>query len=239
MISLGLDPSMTGFGWAVFDSSSKGRSRRISSGHEETFSTSVPVTRYVHFRALVKRLLAQYEPHVVGIESPAFEAGPFQNIHHTLMIYSLESTFEARKDVVLFDPATLKALARQSLSVKRGPMTKLDMQRFVQLDTMDPNLIDNNEADAYCIAYFADKFYDLYNGNIKPDVLTDAETRIFLEKTKKVKTMKGVKVKRTAHVFRENNRFYQFSKIPEGRIDLPKKSEINRILLEYLEKDTE
>jgi Holliday junction resolvasome RuvABC endonuclease subunit len=239
MISLGLDPSLTAFGWCLFDSNAKGRKRRIASGHEETLSTSVPVTRYIHLRSKVKSLLNTFEPEVVGIESPAFEAGTFVSIHHSLMIYSLEAIFEYRKDCVLFDPATLKSLARGSKSNIKGPMTKLDMQRFVSNDTMDPELIDNNEADAYCIAYFASRFTRLFNGDITPQDLSEPESRIFLEKTKKVKTLKGVKTKRTAHIFRENNRFYRFSQVPAGRIDLPKKSDIDPTLIQYLEQEKE
>jgi len=234
MISLGLDPSLLGFGWAVHDFTATGKARRVSSGHEGTFPTTVPVARYVHYRSLVKRLLSTFEPQVVGIESPAYQAGPYQTIHHSLMMFCLEAIFEARKDCVLFDPATLKSLTKGSTNNK-GIMTKLDMQRFVQLDTMDADIIDNNEADAYCIAYFASRFSLLHGGLLDPASLTKSEFSILLGKTRKIKTLKGVKVKRVAHVFRENNRFFQFSQIPQGSIDLPKKSSVNEKLLEYLE----
>jgi len=232
--SLGLDPSLRGFGWAVFDNQATGTERRISSGHEETFPSTVPVARYVHYRSLVKRLLNTFEPDVVGIESPAYGAGPYQTVHHSLMMFCLEAIFESRKDVVLFDPATLKSLVRGRKSV-RGLVTKLDMQKFVQFDTNDSELIDNNEADAYCISYFSTRFMSLKNGLLSPDMLSDNELRVFLEKTKKVKTLKGTANIKIAHIFRENSRFFEFSKIPEGRIDLPKKTDINTNLLSYLE----
>lgn len=234
MKSLGLDPSLRGFGWAVFDSCAIGMSRRVSSGHEETLPTSVPVARYVHYRSLVKRLLNTFEPDVIGIESPAYDAGPYQTIHFGLMMFCLEAIFEARKDVVLFDPATLKSLVRGN-KTNRGIVTKLDMQKFVQFDTNDSEIIDNNEADAYCIGYFAERFSKIKSGQIDPKDLSENELRIFLEKTRKVKTLKGLKIKRIAHIFRENNRYFEFSKIPKGRIDLPEKSQINPVLLEYLE----
>ena len=234
MISLGIDPSFSGYGWCTHDSDDVGLKRRISSGHEETFSSMVPVARYVHYRSLVERLLSTFQPQVVGIESPAY-TGTFQVVHHTLMMYALEAIFNSRIDCVLFDPSTLKSLARGNRKNKTGPMMKLDMQRFVQLDTMDSNVIDNNEADAYCVAYFAARFFDTYNGKIDPKNLTESEFNTFIGRTKKVKTLTGTKVKRVSHVFRENSRFFQFSKIPSGKLDLPKKSQVNQDLLDFLD----
>jgi Holliday junction resolvasome RuvABC endonuclease subunit len=236
MITIGIDPSLSAFGWAVHDSNATGRSRRIASGHEETLPTTVLVARYTHFRSLVEKLIREYSPNAIGIESPAFDAGPFMPIHYCLMVYALEAIFNSRLDCVLFDPATLKSLARGDKTVKSGPMTKLDMQRFVQLDTMDSNVIDNNEADAYCIALFANKFLRVINGDIDPSTLSKNEFNTFLGRKKTVNTLKGKKVKRVAHAFRENSRYFQFSKVPLGRVDLPKKSEINSDLMKFLEE---
>jgi hypothetical protein len=186
------------------------------------------------YRSLVKRLISTFDPGIIGIESPAYDAGPFTPIHHSLMMFCLETIFENRKDCVLFDPATLKSLARKS-SGNRGMMTKLNMQRFVQLDTNDADVIDNNEADAYCISYFAARFHGVLAEKIKPEDLTESEFRIFLGKIKKVNTVKGKKIKRVAYAFRENSRYFNFSKIPSGRVDLPEKSAINPSLIRFLE----
>lgn len=234
MVSLGLDPSLTGFGWAIHDPGSEGLYRKVSSGHEATFPTTVPVARFMFYRSLVKRLLKTFKPSIVGIESPAYDAGPFQTIHHSLMMFCLESIFDARTDCVLFDPATVKSLTK-GVSNQKGIMTKLNMQRFVQIDTNDTELIDNNEADAYCISYFASRFQNLQKGRLRPEDLNQSEFRIFLGKQKKINTLKGTKIKRVAHIFRENSRYYSFSKIPPGQVDLPERSQINPALMSYLE----
>jgi len=129
----------------------------------------------------------------------------------------------------MFDPTTLKYL------VKKGDADKLDMQRFTQLDTMNPEIINSDEADSYCAAYFAARFFALRNEQIKPEDLTDHEKRVFLERSKKVKRAGQKITKRTAHVFRENSRFFQFSQIPGGSVSLPDKSQINAGLLGWLE----
>jgi len=71
VITLGLDPSLRSYGWAVHDNTKTGPARRVASGHEGTLPSTVPVARFMHFRALVKDLIAKYNAEVVGIESPA------------------------------------------------------------------------------------------------------------------------------------------------------------------------
>lgn len=233
MIALGLDPSLTAYGWAIHDSSSI-HIRRVSSGHEETLPSTVPVARFMHFRAMVNRLLSEFKPEVVGIESPAYSAGPFQTIHFGLMMFSLEAIFERRIDCVLFDPATVKLLAKGDPK-KSGKMAKLDMQRRVQLDTKESFIIDNNEADAYCVGMFASRLSRLMKKDLNPEDLSESEKHVFLSHKKTRKDKTGTKVsKNVAHVFRENSRFYRFSQIPQGSVSLPKKSDINKDLISYL-----
>lgn len=234
MITLGLDPSLRAYGWAIHDSSATGMSRKIASGHEGTLSSAVPVARFMHFRAMVRDILKRYpEIQAVGIESPAYSAGPFQTIHFGLMMFSLEAVFERRLDCVLFDPATLKRLSRPD--GKKGEMTKLDMQRRVQFDTLDVSVIDNNEADAYMVALHAAKFLCVRNGQVHPSALSANEVAVYIGKTRKIKTLKGVRIKRIAHVFRENNRYFSFSQIPQGDLNKPKKQSINPEILKFLE----
>ena len=237
MITLGLDPSLRGYGWAVHDSSAKGKNRRIASGHEGTLSSIVPVARFMHFQALVTSLLNKFpDINAVGIESPAYDAGPFQSIHFGLMTFSQVPIFEKRKDMVLYDPATLKYLAKEDPVKRKGIMGKADMQRRVQLDTLDTKVIDNNEADAYLIALYAARFFDMKNGLVKLTDLTPSEHSVFIGRQRKIKTRAGSKTQHTAHAFRENARWFEFSKIPRGSVNLPQKDAINPEVLQFLDK---
>lgn len=113
-------------------------------------------------------------------------------------------------------------------------MAKSDMQRAVQLDTMDVRVIDNNEADAYLVAKYAARFAGLNSGAVHPASLTPSETAVFLGRKRRVRTGKSSRVKRVAHAFRPNSRHFEFSKVPQGSVTLPKKS-INQELLEFIE----
>ena len=186
--------------------------------------------------ALVEDLLKRFpEVKVVGIESPAYDAGPFGPIHYGLMQFSMASVFLARRDCVLFDPATREFLVREDPKAKKGRIHKSDVQRYVQLDTMDVKVIDNNEADAYVLAKFAARLWQLRAGEISPSDLTPSEMQKFVAMKRRVKTLGGTRVKRTAHAFRENARFFEFSRVPSGSVSLPLKGGIRPAIVKYLE----
>lgn len=237
MLVLGLDPSLRAYGWCVYDSKAGPRTRLVASGHEGTLNSIVPVVRFMHFRSLVRDKIQKYGVEAVGIESPAYGGGPFSEAHFGLMMFSLEAVFENRLDCVLFDPATLKYLAKSDPN-KRGVFGKLDMQKYVMMDTNSTKPINNNEADAYCVAHFCSRMIDTVNGNLDPNFLSETEKAVFIGRTKTIKRSSGVKiVKRTAYAFRENNRFFKFSHVPHGNVNLPYKSQINLNLLDFLEKN--
>lgn len=232
MLALGLDPSLRNYGWAVYDSSAAIPSlHRVDSGRQGTLPLTVPVARFIHFRSLVTDLLRRYSVRVVGMESPAYGGGPFSENHFGLMMFSLEAIFERRIDCVLFDPTTVKYL------VGRGSASKSDIQRFVQRDTMSSGQLSSDEADAYCIGRFAARFMELRSGVLSPEDLTDNERRVFLTRSRKKKRTDGsVSVVRTAHAFRENSRFFEFSRVPSGSVNLPDRGAMDATLLEWLER---
>jgi len=114
-------------------------------------------------------------------------------------------------------------------------MGKLDMQRKVQIDTMDVKVIDNNEADAYLIGKYTARMLRLRAGSVRPEDLTECERRVFLTREKTVKRLGQRVKKRISHVFRENSRFFRFSQVPPGEVALPSKGAIRGELLQFLD----
>jgi Holliday junction resolvasome RuvABC endonuclease subunit len=227
MRALGVDPSLSSLGYCVYDSGAQTRPRRlVHSGHEGTMSDVIPAARFVRARTVVESLLRRFDVDVVGIESPAFTAGPFATTHFALMMFISEAVFNVRKDLVLFDPTTLKVL-----STGKSNASKADMQKAVQLDRMSTEVIQADEADAYHVAAKSARFMMLKRGELVPDDLDDREKQVFLQRSKK--DGHG-RVRRTAHVFRQNSRYFSFSSVPEGSISLPRKEDINPALLDWL-----
>ena len=234
MISLGLDPSLRAFGWCIY-TQNEGVHILVASGHVKSEIKDVPVTRYMQFREMVNDLIVKYKPDNIGIESPAYDAGPFQSVHFALMMYCLEAAFNHRRDVVLFDPATVKFLAK--MQPGKSLFTKADMIQVVKNDILSDEDIDNNEADAYVVAKYANRFYRLLNGHMDPDLLEPNESKVFIERTKKSKKGSTTITKRISHIFKENHRYFLFSKIPEHTKKLPSISEIPNSIVNFLKKD--
>ena len=230
MRALGLDPSLSAFGWCVYDSAAELRPRRlVASGHEGTLSDLVPVARFIHARSMVESLLRRFDVDVVGIETPAFDGGPFTTTHYGLMMFAMEPIFERRKDCVLFDPTTLKLV-----STGKSAASKADMQKAVQIDRMSTEMVQSDESDAYHVAKSAARFLMLWKGELTPEALTEHEQRVFLKRVKKPTKASRAPVRKMAHVFRQNSRFFEYSRVPAGSVSLPNRSEIRPELLEWL-----
>jgi Holliday junction resolvasome RuvABC endonuclease subunit len=216
MITLGLDPSLTGFGWCVHDSAAVGPSRIIAKGVFETSSKTVFIERYVALRDRVGSLLDQYLlVEAVGVESPTYgelwSAGAYG-----LFLMVTEAIWVRRRDVVYFDPVTVKMLAKEDPSVRKGKMFKSDMVDACRADTGLRGRLNHNEADAYHIARFAARFWMLLKGQIQEEELTPSEYQSFA----KIHTFsKGKRVGQTIEIgamFKENRRFFWFSKLEKS-----------------------
>lgn len=214
MIALGLDPSMTGFGWCVHDSSAEGPARIVARGRFATSPKDVFVKRYIDLRESVGRVLDQYpQIEAVGVESPPFGELWSEGLYGLFVMVN-EAIYVRRKDVVYFDPVTVKMLVKEDPSARKGKMFKADMVEAAKADTGIKGRFDHNEADAYHIGRFAARFWLFLRGDIPEDDLTPSEHHAFA----RVHTFKrGAKKGETAKlgaVFKEGQRFFRFSTLP-------------------------
>lgn len=220
MITLGLDPSLSGFGWCVHNSSVAGRERVIAKGRFETPSSRVFYWRYMYLRDAVRAVLESYpEVQAVGVESPpigeTFSMGLFG-----LFLYVNEAVMTQRRDVVYFDPLRVKLLAKMDPNVRQGTMDKGDMVDIAKQDT-GVKRWNNDEADAYIIARSAARFFDLAAGRIATTDLTPAEEQVFHAVHVFSRGKNVGKTQARGVLFKEGDRFYRFSTLT------PKDLEIN------------
>lgn len=211
MITLGLDPSLTGFGWCLHNSSVVGPARVVAKGREKTTPKEIFVTRYMRLRELVSRLLDTYlDIEAVGVESPIFGA-TFSSGAYALFVMVNEAVFLRRKDVVYFDPSTLKLLAKMDPKVRKGEMAKSDMVAAARADTGIRGPFNHDEADAYHVARFAARFWELDRSRISTSDLTPSELHTFLRAHTYRKGKRAGQTVKDGTVFRENDRFFRFS----------------------------
>lgn len=209
MPTLGLDPSMTGFGYCIVDSDQTGPDRVVVRGRWKTNPTELWISRYCTLRAEVEQLLSLYPSiHDVGVESPPFGAGWSEGLY-ALFSFVNEAIWKAKRNVVWFDPITVKMLAKQDPKSHDGKMFKSDMKKAAQRDTGIQKW-NADEADAYHIGFGADRFWRFLRGELKESDLTISERHAFTRVEHPTKGKDKGKELRKGLIYKEDKRFYRF-----------------------------
>jgi Holliday junction resolvasome RuvABC endonuclease subunit len=214
MITLGLDPSLNGFGWCVHDSSKLGAERIVQSGVVSTSTKTMWVKRYVSLREEVAKIIDRYLViEAVGVESPNY-GDLWSEGAYGLFLMVNEAIWSRRKDVVFFDPSSLKMLAKGDPSVRKGKMHKSDMVDAAKAET--GVRLNHNAADAYHVARFAARFWMLFKGQLTEDDLLPSELHAFTRIHTFVRGKRAGQTVKHGAIFKENARFFRFSQtLPE------------------------
>ncbi len=213
MIVLGLDPSLTNYGWAVLDTSHPigSTDRCRDRGRFQTKSTTTFVDRYISQRESLRDLLQQVKPDRVGIEFPVFDS-LFTEGMYGLFLYSCEALKSEGQDVVFWSPMQVKAHAREFLNRPKGWfMDKIDMVEAAKFDAGGKSW-NHNEADAYLVAKLSARFWDFYDSKIQQPDLSDVEAKYFTDIKKYMRGKKAGKEVKTGTIYREDERFFLWSK---------------------------
>ena len=184
---LGMDPSLTNFGWCLHDTDVAvgAPGRLVESGRFQTSSKTLFIDRYLeqreHVMALIDRMGAAHGTFRVGCESPVFGELYSEGLYG-LYLYNCEAMRTSKVDVAFFSPGQLKSHAHQALGRPKGwKMMKPDMVEATKRDAGLKGNLNHNEADAYLIARSAARFWLLRDGAITEDVLDDVERKQFSE----------------------------------------------------------
>lgn len=213
MLVLGLDPSLTAYGWALHDTTASGAGRCVERGRYSTSADMLFIDRYVFMRTVLLELIERLKPDRVGIESPFF-GGSYSEGMYGLFLYSNEALKLSRRDVVYFSPLQVKAHARESL--KRPPkweMMKPDMVEATKADLGVRKTINHNEADAYLVARLAGRFWHYLDGEVPDNALTAVERKLFAEVHTYGRGKKAGRTEQRGLVYREEDRFFRWSQV--------------------------
>ena len=214
MIVLGLDPSLTNYGWALHDTSAPvGTPQRcVARGRFRTPAKMEFIERYKAQRESLRALIREHQPDRVGIEFPVFDNLLSEGMYG-LFLYSCEALRAEYMDVVFWSPLQAKAHARDSLDRPKGwKMDKLDMCEAAKLDAAGGRW-NHNEADAYLVAVLAGRFWDFYDGTVDEGGLTPTEARYFTKVHTYVRGRKEGKTVRKGVIYRESDRFFMWSRL--------------------------
>lgn len=216
MRCLGLDPSLTAFGWSVHDSNATGLLRCVARGRFKTSAKTLYISRYQDLRERLRTLIREQKPDYMGIEFPVFD-NLFSEGLYGLFLYCSEAIKEEKQDVVFWSPLQIKAHARDSLDRPKGwKMMKSDMVEAAKEDTGFKGTWNHNEADAYLCARLSARFWLTHAGVLKEADLTPTEQKYFFLIKKYVRGKKAGKEEKKGLIYREDERFFQWSEDQDG-----------------------
>lgn len=216
MLVLGLDPSLTNYGWAIYDSEAEGQSRCPQRGRFQTTPKMPFVDRYIYMREHLRELIQTYQPDRVGIESPVFNDLWSEGMYG-LFLYSNEALKLEKKDVVFFSPGQLKVHARHFLDRPKGwKMLKGDMVEAAKRNAGNKGRWNHNEADAFWAALAAARFWQFFEGTLQEGDLTPAEKHQFIKIHTYQRGKKAGQTIKPGLIHREEDRFFLWSVWSEG-----------------------
>jgi len=214
---LGFDPSLTNFGWALYDTEATGAARCTARGRFQTPAKMLFITRYMFMREAVRDLIQEHKPDRFGLESPIFNDLWSEGMYG-LFLYTCEALYLEKVDMVLFAPPQVKAHARLFLKRPTKPMWKMnkpDMVEAARDHTGGKGRWNHNEADAYWVAVVAGRFWQFYDGTLAEHELTPIERKQFNDVHTYVRGKKEGKTEHRGIVFREDDRFFLWSAVKD------------------------
>jgi len=209
---LGVDPSLTNYGWAVHETDAVGLARCPSRGRFQTKASTLFIDRYVSMREDLRVLIRKVKPDRIGLEFPVFD-NLFSEGMYGLFLYTCEALRLEGCDVVFWSPLQVKAHARDSLGRPKGwQMMKPDMVEAAKMDTGGKGQWNHNEADAYLVGRLAGRFWSFIDsGNLTEADLTVTERKYFTGVHTFTKGKRAGTEVRSGLMYREDERFFRWS----------------------------
>ena len=211
MIVLGLDPSLTGYGWCLVDTEKEGMEQVIDYGVMKSSAKTYMPRRYRNLANELDEIIRNADQEIdwVGIEHPPFNASYSLGLY-ALYMYTWEVLMDHRLGFVYFLPTQLKAYVRSVLD-DTGKMFKSDMKDAMKqiLDGEWQGRLNNNVADAYLVAYHAGRFRKLLDGDLTEEDLTEKEAASW---TKTIKRRKTGKIDKVGTLYQEDDKWFDLKK---------------------------
>lgn len=209
---IGLDPSLSSYGWCILDAESDGTTSVVDRGRFMTGSHWLEIKRYLHLRACLREVILRYGPKAAGLETPYF-GGDYSEGLYALFVINQEVLYRNGVDTVYFAPTQLKKLA--SGDTKGKKMFKSDMiaeaKKFSGIQVWNAD-----EADAYHASKFGSRFWQLVSKDITEQELSPVEEAVFLNRHSFTRGKKAGTTEENGIFFKRMKRWFPFSKIGDS-----------------------
>ncbi len=205
---LGLDPSLTHFGWALAECEAGRVPTCLDRGELRTSSSTLFVDRYVDLRERLRVLVRAHPDLLVSAEYSVF-GETYSEGMYGVFLYMCEALRQERCPLVLWSPLHLKAQARAFL--RRPPkwsMTKADMVEAAKRDTGQKRGWSEHQADAWWAARTGCRFWLLQRGEVAEQDLTTLEREQFTDVRVRKKGALAGTIERKGALHKEDKRFF-------------------------------
>lgn len=207
MIIIGLDPSLTGFGWSVAQCDSDGSNvELIDMGIWKTGAKMLYVLRYTFLREQLRGLLRRY-PNVaiVGMEIPPLHESYSAGLY-ALHVMIMEALVERRIRVVHMNPSTVKSIAGEVLAYK-GKIDKTEIVKAARIlfpSLQESKRLNHNIADALVICHMTKRFHLFQQQILQHEDLTPKESQSYYGWKPQLKEIQGL-------ISKEDDQWYAFN----------------------------
>lgn len=202
MDTIGLDPSLTSFGWAIYTA---GANTCLRSGVFKTRSTDLFVLRNKYMRESIEEVISESSIKFIAIEYPVFKETYSEGMYG-LFLFSCEALYNAGVNVVFFDNSQVKAYSKRILNRPSGwLMNKSDIKEAIEvlMSIKRTSWKTSDESDALMIAYMGHRFWShMFDDDF--EFFNKYEEKLFTE----VKKHKDGSEKKRGIALRENERFF-------------------------------
>lgn len=210
---LGFDPSLTGFGWALYDSEANtSKARCPERGRWKTSPKQDFVDRFTGLANNVYDLISRLKPDKVGVESPSFGAARSETMF-ALFTHVNAAIKRAHADVVFFAPDQVKKHPKVLLGrPKDWKMMKADMIEAAK-DDAGGGIWSGDSADAYWVAWIAEKFWRFRARQLTVEDLNEIERHQFLHSHTFKRGKRKGQTERKGLMYRQGERFFLWSEL--------------------------
>jgi len=188
---LGLDLSMTSFGWFLHNEKRK----PIYGSFKTKPEDGIDLKRFMIQRDRFVNLINDYKIDHIGIEQPflmSFNTEKLFALHQ----FILEICYTRHIKVVYITPAQIKTYATDNAQAAKNDM----VFKTKEVLGFQREKINDDECDAYWVGILAEKFWKLYYKEITIEDLTEKEKYIFIKN----------KSKKPGILYKENISYYVF-----------------------------
>jgi Holliday junction resolvasome RuvABC endonuclease subunit len=209
---IGIDPSITHCAYVLLNETKTGKEAFVKSG---TFITehadALFVQRLIMQRERLRHLLTSNNIKFVAMEAPIW------GDNSTELLYALHQFFhevflELKIYLIYLQPSTVKKYAYPDMDPDNISKSHMTHAAKKELDLMNKRFSEH-EADAYFVGKIGLKYYQwLFLKKFSDHELSEAEQHLFCGKHTFVKGIKKGITEYTGIIYRENERFYDYTK---------------------------